>query len=187
MVTTFVCSVGSQTQGMWKFVDKAGQTDAGVRLTELEHPSLKKNAQLLREKSLDLCSLFILQITKGAVPHECWKSIRGWPSYHWTRHRLPETGRWHSHPQGFPDHRGHWAGKWVRMTLNVASLNERRPRDPSKCTLAWWTLELLYACCCSAGDSLYLCRGVSGAGGRLCGLFNIQQLLQRWGLSASWT
>ena len=42
MVTTFVRSVGSRTQGVWDFLNKASQTDAGVRLAGLEHPSLKK-------------------------------------------------------------------------------------------------------------------------------------------------
>ena len=41
MVTTFR-SVGSQTQGVCDFPNKASQTDAVVRLAELEHPSLKK-------------------------------------------------------------------------------------------------------------------------------------------------
>ena len=32
MVTTFVHSVGSRTQGVWKFLEKASETDAGARL-----------------------------------------------------------------------------------------------------------------------------------------------------------
>ena len=42
MVTTFVRSTDSRTQGVWKFLEKASQTDAGVRLAELVYPSLKK-------------------------------------------------------------------------------------------------------------------------------------------------
>ena len=42
MVTTFVHSVGSQTQGVWKFLEEASQLDAGVRLVELRHSLLKK-------------------------------------------------------------------------------------------------------------------------------------------------
>ena len=61
------------------------------------------------------------------------------------------------------------------MTLIVASMNVRRLRDPSKCART-----SVCECCCSARDSLHLCRGLSGAGGRLCGLFSIRQPLQRW-------
>ena len=43
MVTTFVRLAGSRNQGVWKFLEKANQTDAGVCLAELEHPSLKKS------------------------------------------------------------------------------------------------------------------------------------------------
>ena len=78
-------------------------------------------------------TLFVLQRFKGAVPHGCWSSVQGWSSYHWTQRQLPETGRWPPHPRGFPDHRVHWVGKWVRMTLNVAILKVRGLRDPSKC------------------------------------------------------
>ena len=46
---------------------------------------------------------------------------------------MAETGRWHPHPRGFPDDRGYWVGKWDIVTLNVASLNVRGLRDPSKC------------------------------------------------------
>ena len=42
MVTTFVRSAGSRTQGVGKFLEKASQIDAGVRPAELKHPSLKK-------------------------------------------------------------------------------------------------------------------------------------------------
>ena len=42
MVTTFVRSVGGRTLGVWKFPETTSQTDTGVRLAELEHPSLKK-------------------------------------------------------------------------------------------------------------------------------------------------
>ena len=42
MVTAFVRSAGSRTQGVWKFLEKASQTDAGVRVAELGHLSLKK-------------------------------------------------------------------------------------------------------------------------------------------------
>ena len=42
MVSTFVCSAGSRNQEVWKFLEKVSQTDAGVRLAELEHSSLKK-------------------------------------------------------------------------------------------------------------------------------------------------
>ena len=42
MVTTFIHSAGSQTQDVCKFLEKASQNNAGVRLAELKHPSLKK-------------------------------------------------------------------------------------------------------------------------------------------------
>ena len=64
MVTTFVHSAGSRTQGVWKFLEKSSQSDAGVRLAESELPSMKK--------MLDLCLPFILQSFKGAVPDRCW-------------------------------------------------------------------------------------------------------------------
>ena len=40
IVTTFVCSAGSCTQGVWCFLEKASWVD--IRLAELEHPSLTK-------------------------------------------------------------------------------------------------------------------------------------------------
>ena len=42
MVTTFVRSVSCRTRGVWDFLNQANQTDAGIRLAELEHPSVKK-------------------------------------------------------------------------------------------------------------------------------------------------
>ena len=41
MVTTFVGSVGSRTQDVWKFLE-ASQLEGDVRLAELQHSSLKK-------------------------------------------------------------------------------------------------------------------------------------------------
>ena len=42
MVTTFVRSAGDRTKGVWKFLSMVCQTDTGMKLVELEHPSLKK-------------------------------------------------------------------------------------------------------------------------------------------------
>ena len=42
MVITFVHSVGSRTHGAWKFLEEVCQLDAGVKLAELQHPSLNK-------------------------------------------------------------------------------------------------------------------------------------------------
>ena len=42
MVTTFVRSVGSRTQGVWKFLEEASQLEGDVRLAELQHSSFKK-------------------------------------------------------------------------------------------------------------------------------------------------
>ena len=42
MVTTIVRSVSSFTYNVWKFLEEACQNDAGVRLAELQHPSLNK-------------------------------------------------------------------------------------------------------------------------------------------------
>ena len=42
MMTTFICSAGDRSKGVWKFLDMVCQTDTGVELTELEHPSLKR-------------------------------------------------------------------------------------------------------------------------------------------------
>ena len=42
MVTILVRSIDSRTQRVWKFLETASQTDAGVRLAELQHLSLKK-------------------------------------------------------------------------------------------------------------------------------------------------
>ena len=78
-MTTFVRSAGSQTQGVWKFLEKASQTDAGVSLAELEHPSLKKMALLPRGKGYYLRSLFILQIRKVQFLMDVgWVSKDGW-------------------------------------------------------------------------------------------------------------
>ena len=92
---------------------------------------------ILCRDGTDFCSPFILQSYKGAVPYGCWNC-------HWTRHRLPETSRWYPYTWGFPDHRRHWIGKWVRITLNVASLNVRELRDSRKC--ARLLSELLNQC-----------------------------------------
>ena len=42
MVTTFVCSAGDRSKGVWKFLDTVRQTDTGVELVGLEHSSLKR-------------------------------------------------------------------------------------------------------------------------------------------------
>ena len=42
MVTTFIRSAGDRSKGVWKFLDTVCQTDTGVELAELEHPSLKR-------------------------------------------------------------------------------------------------------------------------------------------------
>ena len=42
MVTLFVRSTRRRTQKLWNFLDKVSQINVGVRLVELEHPSLKK-------------------------------------------------------------------------------------------------------------------------------------------------
>ena len=42
VVTTFVCTAGRRTQGVWQFLYKASQANVGVKLAEIEHPSLKK-------------------------------------------------------------------------------------------------------------------------------------------------
>ena len=42
MVTTFICTAGDRTKGVWQFLDTVRQTDVGVNLAELEHPSLKR-------------------------------------------------------------------------------------------------------------------------------------------------
>ena len=87
---------------------------------------------LLREGP-HFCSPLLLQVIKGAVPIGCRRSVQGWPSYNWARHRFFETGRWHPHPWGFPAHHQHWLCKWARMALNVTSSNARGLRDASKC------------------------------------------------------
>ena len=45
MITTFIRSAGDRTKGVWQFLDSARQTDAGVKLAELEHSSLKRCLQ----------------------------------------------------------------------------------------------------------------------------------------------
>ena len=42
MVTTFICTAGDRTKGVWKFLDTVRQTDVGVKLAELEHSSLRR-------------------------------------------------------------------------------------------------------------------------------------------------
>ena len=54
-----------------------------------------------------------------------------------------------------PNHCQHWVCKWVRMTSNLACLNVRGHRDPSKCAHLLGELKLLCWCCCSAGDSFH--------------------------------
>ena len=80
-----------------------------------------------------LCSPFVLQISKGAVHVRCRRTVQEWPSNNWTRHWFPQTGCRHPHPRGFPARGRHWVGKWVVMTLNLASWNVRGLRDPSRC------------------------------------------------------
>ena len=104
IVTTFICSADSRTQGVWRYLEKASQTDAGVRLVELEQPSLKKNVETLCGKGPDLRSPFISQISKSVIPHGCWRSVQRWLSYHWPRHRLTKASRWHPHPRRFSVH-----------------------------------------------------------------------------------
>ena len=41
-MSTFVCSNGSRTQGVWKFLEKANEADADVMQAKLEHLFLKK-------------------------------------------------------------------------------------------------------------------------------------------------
>ena len=40
MVTTFICSAGDRSKGVWKFLDTVRQTDTGVELAE--YHSLKR-------------------------------------------------------------------------------------------------------------------------------------------------
>ena len=82
IVTTFVHSVGGRTQGIWKFLKTASQTDAGVRLVELEQPSLKKNVKPLCREDPYLHSLHSLQISKGAVLTKCQRIFQGWSINH---------------------------------------------------------------------------------------------------------
>ena len=42
MVTTFIRAAGDRTKGVWQFLDTVRQTDAGVKLAELEHSSLRR-------------------------------------------------------------------------------------------------------------------------------------------------
>ena len=109
MVTTFIRSAGDRSKGVWKVLDTVRQTNTGVELAELEHPSLKR-----------------------CLPY-CTGRVQELPNDYWTRLRFVETGCWHPHHQGFPAHRRHWLGKCTRMALNVASLNARGLRDASKC------------------------------------------------------
>ena len=80
-----------------------------------------------------LCSPFLSQIFKSAVPSWCRLIVQEWPSNHWARHRLLETDRQHPHPWGFPTHHGDWVGKWIRIALKFGSLNVRGLRDLRKC------------------------------------------------------
>ena len=95
---------------------------------------VKQNAGKMCREDPYLCSPFLLQISKGADPSRCLRIVQEWPSNHWARHRFPETDHRHPHPRGIPARRQHWVGKWVRMALNLTSLNVRWLRDPSRCS-----------------------------------------------------
>ena len=132
-MTTFIRAPCPHTLSVWRFLQKVSATNSDTRLADLEHPSLKRLQSFFFGLGPNLCSPFTLQIAKASVPHECGWTVQRWPSYHWTRHRLPEVCRQHPHPWGFPDHNQHWVRKVGSTALNPASLNVRRLSDPSKC------------------------------------------------------
>ena len=94
MVTTFIRSGGSRTQNMWKFLEKASQTDAGVRLLELEHHNHCAGSVPIYVHPSFYRSLKVrYALDVGGVSRDgCYH--RTWP-------RVPQTGRWHPHPEDF--------------------------------------------------------------------------------------
>ena len=115
MVTTFVRSVGCRTQRVCEFLNKACQTDAGVRLAELEHPSLK--VLIFSAGRVRFTFPFTWHGFKNQVLHGCWKSVQRWASSHWSRRWLFETGHWRPYPWGFSDHCRHWIGDGGQLVV----------------------------------------------------------------------
>ena len=111
--------------------EKASMVDVGVRLAKLEHLSLKK---------LSFCSGRVLIYVHPSF----YRSLKLW--FPLDVGGLSRDGRVITElgtgslghaigiltPENFLSYSRHWEGKWVKMALNLASLNVRRLRDPSK-------------------------------------------------------
>ena len=102
IVTTFVRSVGDRTQSVWNFLEAACHTDAGVRLAELEHPSLKKNVDALCGRTPIYVHPSCYRALKVRFPLDVQRQPSNYQALHW----LPETDRQHPH-RLFPDYRRH--------------------------------------------------------------------------------
>ena len=83
-----------------------------------------------------VCSPFVWQISKGAVPVRCRRTVQGWPC------SLRQAVG--IHPGRFPARGRHWVGKWVAMILNLVSWNVRELRDPSRCVRLLGELSKLH-------------------------------------------
>ena len=80
MVTTFILSIGGHTQGVWKFLEVASQTDADVRLAELKHSSLKKMSTYCPGRVPIYVYLFLFRSLKVRYPLNVGGLVQRWPS-----------------------------------------------------------------------------------------------------------
>ena len=156
MVTTFVRSAGSRTQGVWKFLEKARQIDAGVRLAKLKHLSLRKmQSYCMRRVPIYVHPSFYRSLKVrypmdvGGVSRDgrVTTELDTGPLRHALGILTSENFRTIVN-----------SGKWVRMTLNVASLNMRGLRDASKCTRLLGELSNLCVNVAGVQETHFTCR-----------------------------
>ena len=177
MVTTFIRSVGSHTNQVWRFLAQACKVESNARLVELEHPSLKSLAIFFKEGSLSTSTPSSIGRWNWSSP---WMSgvCVGRPSNYWAWYWFPETVRQHLYPEGFRGRR------WQRVRQSESGWLETL----LVCIIGdWWISASVCACwansrtsvrCCrSARDSLHLRSWLTGAGEWLCHFFSIREPL----------
>ena len=107
MVTTFIRSAGDRTKGVWKFLDTVRQTDTGVKLAELEHPSLKRCLPFCAGRVPIFVHPSFYRALKVRFPLDVGGVSRDGRVNTELGTGSLETGRWHPHPWGFPAHSRH--------------------------------------------------------------------------------